>query len=303
MTVQHFSSEIKKQALSIGFDACGIARADYLDEDEVFLKNWLTDNCHADMSYMANYFDKRLDPRLLVDNAKSVVVVLLNYFPAEQQNSQLPQIAKYAYGADYHTIIKNKLHELLHEIRRLSPEVEGRAFVDTAPVLERRWAQRAGLGWIGKNTNLINPQLGSFVFIGELILNIELSPDLPLPNRCGTCHICLDNCPTRALHAPYKLDARRCLSYHSIESKNAIPLEISTYLENKLYGCDNCQDCCPWNRPAAITRTVELAPLPEILSMKREDWLQLSEEEFAERFRFSPIKRAGLAKIKKTLSA
>ncbi|MDR3706140.1 MAG: tRNA epoxyqueuosine(34) reductase QueG [Paludibacteraceae bacterium] len=304
MYKQIISNEIKAKALHLAFDACGIAKADFLEADAHYLQTWLEGENQAGMSYMTNHFEKRTDPRLLVLNARSVIVVLMNYYPLQQQAPHLPQIAKYAYGKDYHEVIKDKLRSLLEQIQDLIPgkKISGRVFTDSAPVLERRWAVNAGLGWIGKNTNLIHPKLGSFCFIGELIVDMELAYDEPLPNRCGTCTRCMDTCPTQALEAPGKLNANRCISYLTIESKEAIPAELRPLIGNRLYGCDTCQDACPWNRFAKGTNDPDLAPLNGILDMNKQQWIMLQEETFKETFKFSPIKRVGLEKIQQTLT-
>ncbi|MDR1585116.1 MAG: tRNA epoxyqueuosine(34) reductase QueG [Prevotellaceae bacterium] len=299
---------IKKAALSVGFDACGIARAEALDEDARFLRQWLSEGKHGDMHYLARNFEKRTDPRELVPGCKSLVVTLLNYFPARQQPESAPKLAKYAYPAvDYHTVIKTKLRELGQVIVDkygqdcLSGEHQ-HSFVDSAPVLERRWAERAGLGWIGKNTQLINPGFGSYCFIGVLMLNAEMEKyDKPAPNRCGSCTRCIDACPTSAL-ANASMDARRCLSYLTIESKNEIPGEFKTGFPNLFLGCDICSDDCPWNRKKAQAHShSELRPVGQIFEWSEEDWLALEEEEFKTLFRHSAIKRAGFQKLKQNL--
>lgn len=297
------TTRIKQLSAELGFDACGVAKADVLESDARYLKAWLHSGKHAEMAYMENYFDKRTDPRLLVEGAQSVVAVLLNYYPKEKQTGHLPQIAKYAYGKDYHELIKNKLHLLLKQIQQLTPEgqIWGRVFTDSAPVLERRWAVNAGLGWIGKNTSLINPRLGSFCFIGEIILNVELVYGEPMPDRCGSCSRCLEACPTGAIEKAQQLNAKRCISYLTIESKKPIPSEIKTLLGNRLYGCDTCMDVCPWNRFAKPTNNADLGPLNGITGMNKEQWLALSDDEFDLKFKLSPLRRAGLGKIKQTL--
>lgn len=303
MGLENYSNIIKQEALRLGFDACGIAKADFLEEEAKALQSWLDKGYHAELGYMANHFEKRTDPRLLVENCKSVIVVLLNYFPKEKQNEDIPQIAYYAYGKDYHTIIKNKLHELLKHIQNLTLEqpVNGRVFTDSAPVLERAWAYKAGLGRIGKNTHLINNKIGSFCFIGEIILDLELEYDNPVKTGCGTCKRCIEACPTKALREPFVLDCNRCLSYHNIESKESIPADIARNLSNKLYGCDICQQVCPSNRGIPPRLCDELKPIPRLIEMSLDDWNRLSEEEFNLRFKDSPLKRAGYAKIKNNL--
>lgn len=314
-----FSSFIKQTALSVGFDACGIAKAEELTNDVVFLKQWLADGCNADMHYLERNFEKRIDPRELVPSCKSIVVVLMNYFPEQKQTKFAPQIAKYAYSyIDYHTVIKEKLKELEQKIT----EIYGNdciainyqhAFVDSAPVLERRWAQRAGLGWIGKHTQLIHPGLGSYAFIGILMLNVETEYDTPSLPHCGTCTRCIDACPTNALNDG-SLDARHCISYQTIENKNEIPPEYHAKLSNYALGCDICADVCPWNKKWAKPHShIELSPLLtpfevqkgndgiSILEWSYKDWQQLTKNQFNEIFRYSAFKRAGFSKLKQNI--
>lgn len=302
MNIFEKTTFIKQQALKLGFDACGIAKADFLKEDADYLEHWLRLGKQGEMSYLDNYFDKRLDPRLLVPNACSVVVVLLNYYPEYKQPKSLPQIAKYAYGNDYHYIIKSKLYELKALIDQEVEMTQGVAFCDSAPVLERRWAQKAGLGWIGKNTSFIHPRLGSFVFIGELIFDLELAYDHPEKNRCGFCRLCLDVCPTRALESEYNMDASRCISYLTIEKKGNIEEECGNTLSGNLFGCDICQDICPWNKKYAQgNRHVELTPIKEMLKMDVETWENISKSDFNRLCKHSALKRAGYDKIQNTL--
>ena len=298
---------IREAALSLGFDACGIAKADELTEDAVFLRSWLTDGMHGTMEYLARNFEKRTDPRILVPGCKSVVVVLMNYYPSEKQLASAPRIAKYAYSQiDYHSVIKSKLSELEKKIC----EVYGtesvcsnyqHSFVDSAPVLERRWAQKAGLGWIGKNKQLIHPNLGSYCFIGILMLNIETDYDTPIRPRCGSCTRCIDACPTKAL-SDNKLDARRCISYLTIENKNEIPAEFHSQLSNYALGCDICADICPWNHKWAKPHShPELKPAEEIFSWDINTWNSISKQSFDQIFRHSSLKRAGYNKIKQNI--
>jgi epoxyqueuosine reductase len=307
------SNLIKQAALSVGFDACGIARAEALTEDAAFLKQWLDEGKNGEMNYLARNFEKRIDPRELVPGCKSVVVVLLNYFPAEQQEPSAPRIAKYAYSeTDYHTVIKAKLNELekliceAYGAHAVVPQHQ-HTFVDSAPVLERRWAQRAGLGWIGKHTQLIHPGLGSYCFIGILMLNIETEYDEPIRPRCGTCTRCMDACPTRAINNG-TIDARRCISYLTIENKGSIPTEFHTQLSGCALGCDICADVCPWNKKWAVPHAhPELAPAPQqaevppMLRWDRRQWEQFSPELFSAAFRKSAVKRAGYLKLKENL--
>jgi len=293
---------IKQQAAALGFDHCGIARAVQLDADARRLEQWLHKGMHGSMHYMENYFDKRIDPRKLVDDAQSVITLLLNYYPAEQQHPQAPKVAKYAYGKDYHEVIKAKLNTLLLQMQEQIGEVSGRGFVDSAPVLERSWAQRSGLGWIGKNGNLIHKQAGSFFFIATLITNLPLEYDSPVGDYCGSCTRCLDACPTQALVKPGVVDGSRCISYYTIELKDMlIPGEMQGRFQDWMFGCDICQDVCPWNRFSKPNKTVEFVPIPEILNFSTRDWEALSEEAFREIFRYSPLKRAKYKGIQRNL--
>ena len=298
---------IRQTALSVGFDACGIAKAGELTDDAIFLRSWLEEGNHVDMHYLERNFEKRIDPRILVPGCKSVVVVLMNHFPTEKQNASAPQLAKYAYSEfDYHQVLKTKLHELeMRIIENFGNECVSsehqHLFVDSAPVLERRWAEQAGLGWIGKNMQLIHPGLGSFCFIGILMLNIETDYDTLSRPRCGTCTRCIDSCPTNALQGG-KLDARLCISYQTIENKNEIPKELHSDLSNCMLGCDICADVCPWNAKWTHPHThTELEPVSGMLEWEKEDWLLLSKEKFNEKFHSSAVKRAGFEKITKTI--
>ncbi|XWW44721.1 tRNA epoxyqueuosine(34) reductase QueG [Fibrella sp. USSR17] len=291
------AQKIKAKALELGFDFCGIAKADFLAEEAPRLEAWLTRNMHGQMGYMANHFDKRLDPRLLVDDAKSVVSVLLNYYPGDEPENRLPdddehlRVSKYAYGTDYHFVLKDKLKDLLTFIHTEIGEVGGRAFVDSAPVMDKAWAAKSGLGWLGKHSNLLNRKMGSFFFIGELILDLELDPDGPTTDHCGTCTRCIDACPTDAIVAPYVVDGSRCISYYTIELKEAIPQEVKGKFDNWVFGCDICQDVCPWNRFAKPHKTPDFKLSPELATIKKNDWEEITEELFRELFRRSPLKR------------
>jgi epoxyqueuosine reductase len=289
--VTETSRAIREMAAALGVDAVGFARAVRLDGDALRLQDWLNSGYHADMAWMEGHFEKRVDPALLVEGTKSVVVALFSYKPAEVQSSNLPQIAKYAYGTDYHIVVKDRLWELLKAIQKKYPEVEGRPFVDSAPVMERAWAVRAGLGWIGKNSLLLNKDLGSFFFIGTLMLNVELDYATPLKSSCGGCTRCIEACPTRAIVWPKVVDARKCISYHTIENRGIIPDSIKPLIGNRVFGCDTCQDVCPWNVRVAPHNHQELAPRQAILSSSLEDWTTLNEDRFAEIFRKSAVKR------------
>ncbi len=301
MNLTAHSNTIKEYALSLGFDACGIARAQRLTRQETFLKAWLDKGLHAGMNYMTNYFDKRVDPRELLPGAQSVISVLLNYFSEKQQNTEGFKVAKYAYGRDYHQVIKEKLKQLLTHIQSEITPCQGRFFTDSAPVLDRAWAAEAGLGWIGKNTNLIVPQKGSFFFIGELIVDIELEYDVPIEDFCGSCTKCIQACPTNALVLPYLLDSNRCISYHTIESKDAIPAKYQGKFENWIFGCDICQDVCPWNRFSKQTHERAFQADEEFLSMNKEDWRALSAEHYKKLFSDKAIERKGFEGIKRNI--
>ena len=286
------TQQIKAEALRIGFSACGIAEANAVDEGTTLhFGEWLAKGNHAGMGYMENYKDKRLDPRLLVEGARSVIVLALNYYPQQKINEDQYQFAWYAYGKDYHDIMKEKLNALFSFIRQLTP-AGGRVFCDTAPVLERYWAWQAGLGWVGKNTQLIIPQAGSCFFLGEIILDIDLDYDAPANGLCGSCERCLEACPTQALEASCSLNATKCLSYLTIENKEDIPPEYAEKMGNKIYGCDECQKACPWNRFATPCTTPELQPTEALLNMEKEDWNNLTEEDFRRLFKGSAVKRA-----------
>lgn len=282
---------IKAEAIRLGFLACGISKADFLGEEAPRLERWLKAGMHGEMAYMENHFDKRLDPRKLVPGAKSVVSLLLNYFPPEQQQEGSYKISKYAYGEDYHRVIKDKLKALHDFITAEIGQVHGRAFVDSAPVLDKAWAARSGLGWIGKNANLLTKEVGSFYFIAELILDLELEADGPVTDHCGTCTACLDACPTQAIVQPYVVDGSRCISYFTIELKNQIPTEFKGGWEDWIFGCDVCQDVCPWNRFAKPHKEPRFTPKPELLEMSRGDWEELTAEVFAGLFPKSAVKR------------
>lgn len=285
---------IKQEALRLGFDACGIAKAVQLDEDARKLETWLKNGFQGTMQYMERNFDLRTDPRKLVPGAKSVVTLLLNYFPEEQQQSHAPKIAKYAYGTDYHYVIKDKLNELLAFIKANIGAVEGRGFVDSAPVLERSWAVRSGLGWVGKNGNMITKQSGSFFFIATLIMDLELIPDAPFSTDfCGTCTKCIDACPTDAIVSPTVVDGSKCISYLTIELKDALmPAGFEGKMEGWMFGCDICQDVCPWNRFSKPNHETHFKPIPEILNLSIAEWESMSEETFKKVFKDSPIKRS-----------
>lgn len=294
---------LKAYTASMGFDFCGIAQAGFLNEDAYRLEAWLNKGYHGKMTYMENHFDKRLDPTLLVPGAKSVVTLMLNYFPEKQQNQNTPKISKYAYGTDYHYVIREKLNKILEQLQEQVGEVHGRGFVDSAPVLERSWAQKAGLGWVGKNGNLINKTAGSFYFLATLITDVELEYDSPYAkDYCGTCTKCLDICPTDAIVAPAVIDGSKCISYLTIELKDEIiPREFEGQMDDWMFGCDACQDVCPWNRFATPHSTPSLKPIPEIIEYGRKDWDALTEETFNKLLKNSPIKRTKWKGIQRNL--
>ncbi|MGE0089336.1 MAG: tRNA epoxyqueuosine(34) reductase QueG [Bacteroidales bacterium] len=278
------------KALELGFSATGISKADYLEKESKQLKEWLENGFHGEMTYMENHFEKRTDPRKLVENAKTVISVLQNYYPETKQPENTYKISKYAYGRDYHVVVKEKLYQLFDYIKTLEPEAKARIFVDSAPVMEKAWAAKSGLGWIGKNTNLISKDHGSFLFIGEIIIDIELVADSPIKDYCGNCTKCIDACPTKAL-SPYKLDARKCISYLTIEKKGAIPEKFKNQWNDWIFGCDICQDVCPWNSKAKSHSETEFNPKPEIPTYIKTDWKKLSKDEFKRIFKDSPLER------------
>jgi epoxyqueuosine reductase len=288
-----YSQLIKTEAKNLGFTFCGIAKADFLEEEAPRLEAWLNKGMHGEMRYMENHFDKRLDPRLLVDDARSVISLALNYYSDTiQTDPSAPKISKYAYGVDYHTVIKDKLKQLLEVINQQIGEVGGRAFVDSAPVLDKAWAKKAGIGWVGKNSNLLNKKAGSFFFLAELIVDIELQYDVePTADHCGTCTRCIDACPTDAIVGPYVVDGSRCISYLTIELKNEIPQEFKGKMDNWMFGCDICQDVCPWNRFSVLNSEPAFVPHPELHNMKKEDWDDITTEVFQNVFKNSAVKR------------
>lgn len=299
--MQQYTQLIKQEALRLGFMHCGISKADFLEEEAPRLEQWLAQSYHGKMSYMENWFDKRLDPRKLVEGAKSVVSLLLNYFPESHQNPSAPKISKYAFSRDYHTVIKEKLKALSQFIREEIGAVNGRAFVDSAPVLDRAWAKKSGLGWIGKNSNLIHPKAGSFFFIAELIIDLELEYDAPMKDYCGTCTRCMDACPTSAIVAPQVVDGSKCISYFTIELKDNIPADYKNKFDDWMFGCDVCQDVCPWNRFSKPHHDDALKANDHLLEMNQKDWEEITEDIFEKVFSDSPLQRAGFEGIKKNL--
>jgi epoxyqueuosine reductase len=295
---------ITHKAHELGFFHVGFSTADFLEEEAPRLESWLNKNHHGEMSYMANHFDKRLDPRLLVDDAKTVISLLFNYYTDQQQSDpEAPKISKYAYGEDYHYVIKDKLKELLAFIQTEIGEVNGRGFVDSAPVMDKAWAKKAGIGWIGKNSNLIHPKKGSFFFIADLILDLKIEADGPIKDYCGTCTKCIDACPTDAIIEPYVVNGSKCISYLTIELKDELlPKEFQGKMDNWMFGCDICQDVCPWNRFSVLHDEQRFMPHPDLLDLKKQDWMDLQEEGFQILFQRSPVKRTKFKGLKRNIT-
>jgi len=298
-----YSQQIKEKAISLGFSACGITAVRCLDEERDRLQSWLSNGMNASMAYMANHYEMRLDPGKIEEGAKSVISVLINYYPNRKQTDPTaPKISKYAYGKDYHLVVKEKLNNLLIFIQSSVSPCRGRAFVDSAPVLERPLAKAAGLGWIGKNSLLISKEFGSYVFIGELIIDLELKFDNPFTaDYCGNCTRCIDACPTSAIVFPRTIDARKCISYHTIENKEAVPESIRENLHNQIFGCDICQDVCPWNKKAKTNQSLDFMPIEGLLEMKKKDWTELSPESYTQIFKRTAFERAGYERIKRNV--
>lgn len=299
---QKNAERIKLWAKDLGFLSCGISKAEFLEEEAPRLDAWLKRDYQGSMQWMENHYDKRLDPTLLVPGAKSVVSLLLNYFPEkEPQHTDTPKISRYAYGKDYHTVMKDKLYVLLQKIRDEIGEVDGRCFVDSAPVMERAWAKKSGLGWIGKHSLLLTKSTGSFYFIGELIIDLDLAPDNSVADYCGSCTRCMDACPTDAIPEPYVVDSNRCISHLTIEYKEAIPSWFSDKMDNWAFGCDICQEVCPWNRFSKPHSEKAFDPHPDLLQMNRSEWMEITEEVFREVFRHSAVKRTKYTGLKRNL--
>lgn len=297
-----FSEQIKDEAKRLGFLSCGISKAGFLEDEAPRLERWLKNGFHGEMQYMENHFDKRLDPTLLVDGAKSVISLLLNYYPESTQNPNSYQLSKYAYGEDYHQVIKQKLNELLYYIQSEIGEIKGRAFVDSAPVLDKAWAAKSGLGWIGKNANLITQKTGSFYFIAELIIDLDLDYDTPTTDHCGTCTACIDACPTQAIIAPYVVDGSKCISYFTIELKEQLPTEMKGKWNDWIFGCDVCQDVCPWNRFASPHKEPAFQPHPDLLHFSKKDWEEITEETFRKVFKNSAVKRTQFKGLQRNIN-
>lgn len=293
---------IKSTAANLGFSFCGISKAEFLKEEAPQLEEWLKRGYHGTMGYLENHFDKRLDPTLLVPGAKSVISLLYNYYPKKDlANDNQFKIAKYAYGEDYHFVIKDKLKEFLQRIQEQIGEVHGRAFVDSGPVMERTWAKKSGIGWIGKNSLLLNRSMGSFFFLAELIVDLELQYDGPVKDYCGSCTACIDACPTDAIPQPYVVDGSKCISYFTIELKDEIPTSVKGKFENWIFGCDICQDVCPWNSFSKPHQESRFAPQPELEQMKQQDWKEITDEVFQKLFKKSAVKRTKLEGLKRNV--
>jgi len=297
-----YTAFIKAEAKRLGFLSCGISKAGFLEEEAPRLETWLKNNMNGQMAYMENHFDKRLDPTLLVDDAKSVISLLLNYYPAEIQTDQSYKISKYAYGQDYHFVIKEKLKELLFSIQNEIGKVSGRAFVDSAPVLDKAWAAKSGLGWRGKSSNLLTKSVGSFYFIAELIVDLDLEYDYAVTDHCGSCTACIDACPTEAIVAPYTVDGSKCISYFTIELKENIPNEMKGKFDDWAFGCDNCQDVCPWNKFSKSHNEPLFNPNPELLSLTKKDWEEITEDTFRAVFKNSAVKRAKFSGLERNIN-
>lgn len=297
-----YTHVIKKLAAELGFSYCGISKAEFLKDEAPQLEEWLKRGYHGKMSYLENYFDKRLDPTLLVPGAKSVISLLYNYYPKKDLATEGDlKIAKYAYGEDYHFVVKDKLKNLFERLHEQVGDIQGRVFVDSAPVMERAWAQKSGLGWIGKNSLLLNKNSGSFFFLAEIILDLELEYDGPVKDYCGTCTACMDACPTDAIAEPYVVDGSKCISYFTIELKEEIPESVKGKFENWIFGCDICQDVCPWNRFSKPHQELRFNPNQQLSSMTENDWREITEDVFQKVFKDSPVKRTRLEGLKRNI--
>ncbi len=301
--LQEHTAFIKKTAIRLGFNYCGIARAQRLDDDAARLEQWLQKGMHGSMQYMEKNFDLRIDPAKLVPGAKSVITLLKNYYPSQQQHTDAPKISKYAFGKDYHEVIREQLTELIELIKETVGEINGRGFVDSAPVLERSWAQRSGLGWMGKNGNLITKESGSFYFIATLITDLPLHYDDPfVKDFCGTCTKCIDACPTDAILPNKVVDGSKCISYFTIELKEMlIPGEMKGKFDDWMFGCDTCQDVCPWNRFSKVNNEINFTPVPEVLNLSTKEWEMMTEESFKKVFKDSPLRRSKFKGIQRNL--
>ena len=295
---------IKRKALELGFSSCGISKARFLSEEEEKFEKWLSNGYHGTMSYLEKNIDKRLDPRILVPESKSIISLTYNYYPPKKLiNKNNFIISKYAYGRDYHKVLKKKLKKLFNNMKEKIGNIEGRVFVDSAPVHERAWAKLSGLGWIGKNSLLINKDVGSYFFIAEIICDLELEYDAPVSDRCGNCTRCIDACPTNAITQAQVIDSNKCISYLTIENKNSIPKELKNEMNQSIFGCDICQDICPWNRFSTPHNEKEFLPNQKLKKLRKKDWIELTEETFNRIFEGSAIKRAKYKGLKKNINA
>ena len=304
MDIREKTKLVKRKCFDLGFSHVGISKSVFLEKEARRLEEWLSNDFNGKMSYMENHFDKRTDPGKLVDGAKSVISVLFNYHnPKKQLDAEAPKISQYAYGKDYHFVIKNKLKELQLFLTKIFGEINCRGFVDSAPVMDKVWAEKSGLGWIGKHANLINKEMGSYFFIAELIVDIELEQDIPINDYCGTCTKCIDACPTEAIVQPYVVDGSKCISYLTIELKDQIlPNEFKGKMDSWMFGCDICQDVCPWNRFASAHNEPQFNPHPDLLKLTKKEWNELSEETYQNLFRKSAVKRAKFSGLKRNIS-
>ena len=298
---KNYSDFIKNKSIELGFISCGISKSGFLENEIGRFESWLKNNYHGQMSYMERNFDKRMDTRKLVDGSKSVISLLFNYYPSKEINNNSFKISKYAYGKDYHFIIKDKLKTLLSSMRNEIGEIDGRVFVDSAPIMEKAWAKKSGLGWIGKNTNLISKKTGSFFFIAEIIVDLELEYDNEVTDHCGSCTACLDACPTDALYEPYKIDASKCISYFTIELKEQFPNDLKKDFNDWIFGCDICQDVCPWNKFSIPNKEPLLNPKNEINQYSKKDWLELTDEVFKVVFKETPLERTKFKGLKRNI--
>lgn len=299
---EKYTQLIKAKAISLGFMSCGVSKAEFLEDEAPRLEKWLQQGMHGEMKYMENHFDKRLNPTLLVEGSKSVVSLLFNYYPENKQREDSFNISKYAYGQDYHFVVKNKLKQLLAFIQEEIGEVHGRAFVDSAPVLDKAWAKRSGLGWIGKHSNLLTKQVGSFYFIAELIIDLDLAYDTPVTDHCGSCTACIDACPTQAIVEPYVVDGSKCISYFTIELKESIPSDFKNTFDDWAFGCDVCQDVCPWNKFSKAHKEPLFQPDERLLNYSKKEWQEITQEVFQEIFKKSAVKRTKYEGFKRNVA-
>ena len=299
---KHYTELLKNEAKRLGFISCGISRAEFLEDEAPRLEKWLKMKMNGEMKYMENYFEKRLDPRKLVDDAKSIISLTYNYYPEDLQNKEAPKVSKYAYGMDYHYVIKEKLNFFLTFIKDKIGNVHGRAFVDSAPILEKAWAAKSGIGWVGKNSNLITKQVGSFYFLAELIVDLDLDYDRIESDHCGECTACIDSCPTQAITQPYVVDGSKCISYFTIELKENIPKEFKGKFDDWVFGCDVCQDVCPWNKFSKSHKEPLFQTSSELMKMSRDEWNEITEETFNKIFKNSAVKRTGYKGLTRNLN-